>query len=147
MGYFYYCSYMLGKNSIVKKGNWGRLCKFENDITIEETFERIRRQEFPNRPSRLECNFICSTLKSAKNFFVENPERRVDLLYEVEIVNPKCNIFETDWTLINRKLLDTKTKQENAARKYWNPKHVEENRKEILVDGDIRILRQVKQNR
>jgi len=142
MTYFYCCSYPLRANSIVEKGNWGRICRLEKEIPLEKTFERIRRQEFPGRPSRFECMFLCPTLENARFFLSQNP-RRYDLIYEVELVNSNSNIFETDWTLVNRKLLDTEAKRENAARKYWNPKPVDELRREILADSAVRILRLV----
>jgi len=82
-------------------------------------------------------------LENARFFLSQNPRRGYDLIYEVELVNSNCKIFETDWTLINRELLDTEAKRENAARKYWNPKHVDELRKEILADSAVRILRLV----
>lgn len=140
MIYFYCCSYPLRANSIIEKGNWGRICRLEKERPVENTFERIRQQEFPDRPSRFECVFLCPTLENAR-FFISETKRKFDLIYEVELVDSDSEILETDWTLVNTRLLDTEAKQENAARKYWNPEHIEERRKEILANSAVRIIR------
>lgn len=140
MTYFFCCSYPLRTNSIVEKGNWGRICKLEKDRPLEITFERIRQQEFPDRPSRFECVFLCPTLENAR-FFISTTRRKFDLIYEIDLVDSNANIFETDWTIVHSTLLNTEAKREEAARKYWNPAHIDEQRKEILVNSAIRILR------
>jgi len=143
MPYYFCCSYPLRANSIVEKGNWGRMLKLENEVPLETTFERIRQQEFPDHPSRLECMFLCPTLESIR-FFLSQTGRKWDLIYEVELVNTNANIFEADWTILDRELLNTEERREEAARRYWNSETVvDENRKEILVDSAIRILRRI----
>lgn len=114
----------------------------EAERPLEKTFERIRQKEFPDRPSRLNWIFLCPSLESIK-FFISSTWRKQDLIYEVELVDSNATTFETDWTLVNAKILDTEEKREAAARKYWNPISVEEKRKEILADSAVRILRHI----
>ena len=112
----------------------------------ELIFEVVRLSEFRDRPSRFNCNFLCPTISSARNF-VQQTARSYDLLYEVELEDKEANRLETDWSLISQ--VKTGEKQpktnvaaiENFARKYWAPQSVNENVKEILVDSNVRILR------
>ena len=75
MSYFYLCSYILSPYSIVNKGNWGRIIKLEilnensyHRLLRELIFEKVRMENYRKRPSRLKSNFVCSNLKSAKEF-------------------------------------------------------------------------------
>lgn len=154
MVYYYACSYPLAPESVIQKGNWGRLCRtdavfierrgeklvtnWSANLLTEAVFENIRLQEFPDRPSRFNCSFVCPNVLSARNF-VQKAERYRDLLYEVELVHPEAKRFGTNWSLIS--MYPNITAIENAARKYWNPQNVEENVKEVLVESDIRIIK------
>jgi hypothetical protein len=139
--YYYACSYPLAPGSVILKGNWGRICSLEAERLIEAIFERIRIQEFPDLPSRFNCNFLCPNLQSLISF-VRTSNRPFDVLYEVVPVDPGAKRLETDWTLV-RSSLDT-AEMEQAARRYWNPQNVRESVKEILIESDIRIVNQVR---
>jgi len=66
----------------------------------------------------------------------------MDILYEVEVVDPNATAFETDWSLLPSDHV-TMAQAEEAAHKYWNPQNVRDDVKEILVLSDIRIIRRL----
>ena len=143
--YYYLCSYPLGEGSVVERGNWGRITRIHSllrplrlYVKLENVFEKIRLKEFPNRPSRFDCLFLCSNSSSLKKFM---RIRKLDLPYEVELTNQNAKKFETDWSLIKK---DKSIKEiEKDARKYWNPQDVEDENKEVLIESDIRIVRRI----
>ena len=133
MVYYFGCSYPLEKNSVVKKGNWGRICRleaFNPRLLTELVFENIRLQKFPHLPSRFNCVFLCSN-KESLTCFIQQQKRPFDLLYEVELVNPSANTFETDWSVF--KTYNSIVESENAAFRYWEPKEIPNQFKEILT--------------
>lgn len=74
MPYYCLCSYPPYPDSIVQKGNWGRINnikKIDNKslpLLLEELiFEKVRLEKYPNRPSRFNSNFLCSNSDSARN--------------------------------------------------------------------------------
>ena len=156
MVHYYACSYPLAPGSVIQKGNWGRLCRMDAiiiekkgeklvssfcpNIVTEVVFENVRLREFDDRPSRFDCNFVCPNIQSARNFSAAT-ERYRDLLYEVELVDQDAKKLETDWSLITAYSNIAAT--ERAARKYWNPLNIKEDLKEVLVEGDIRIVKRI----
>ena len=67
----------------------------------EEIFEEVRREQFPDRPSRLDCVFLCENLEGMEGrSFCSYPARNDGETYEVEL-RGNYNIFKTDseyWT-------------------------------------------------
>lgn len=144
--YYYLCSYPLVQGSVVERGNWGRICRLESlkkgtplSLLREYIFEVIRVQEFPNRPSRFDCSFLCSNISSLMKFLRLRP---FDLPYEVELNDQNAKKFETDWSLI-RSNYNNAMDIEKDARKFWNPQDVEDENKEALTESDIRIVRRI----
>ena len=147
MVYYYACGYRLALGSVVERGNWGRICQIEpiggNNaprLLREAIFENVRLAKFPDRPSRLDCNFLCPNIQSLRRFMREGG-RPFDLPYEVELVNPNAKTLETDWSLVE--LYPTIAATEEAAEKYWAPRNVEQDVKEVLVESDIRIIKRI----
>jgi len=146
MPYYYACSYPLASGSVIQKGNWGRICKmesiFQNTHLLKEViFENVRQQEYPERPSRFESIFLCPNVDSLRNF-VNTQNRPYDLLYDVELIGNNPKMFETDWKVLPRNNVNLAAVKE-AAHKYWAPKNVRNDQKEILVESDIRIIRRL----
>ena len=150
MTYYYCCSYPLEVGSVVKKGNWGRICRLEPlpgrtpnrliKLLAELVFENVRLREFSDRPSRFTCNFLCPNLLSMKNFLAGR--RPYDLMYEIEPVDRNAKKFETDWSIILSNYPNI-IAMEESARKYWAPKDVKDDVKELLVESDIKITRRL----
>jgi len=148
--YYYCCSYPLEIGSVVKKGNWGRICRLEPlsertsnrliGLIKELVFENIRLREFLDRPSRFSCNFLCPCLSSMENFL--KGQRPYDLRYEVELVDSNAKKFETDWSLISHDYANIAVMEE-FARKYWAPQDVKDEVKEVLTESDIKIIRRL----
>ncbi len=70
---------------IISKGRWGRGV-FSHPISHnngakEILIEKVRRENYPNKPSRLSSIFLCCSLESAYAF---STHRKSDTLYEVE---------------------------------------------------------------
>lgn len=142
--YYWLCSYKLEVGSVVKPGNWGRMIKMytpQNNhqqafiANREYIFEYIRLKNYPNRPSRMECTFLCKTLESAQELHQKN--RQFDLIYEVELVNDD-QIFETDMALIDNVPTDTILAIEEKAKLYWNSSNIIKS--EILTTSPIKIV-------
>lgn len=146
MPYYYAMSYSLAPGSVIHKGNWGRICNLEPinnnpHLRNEKIFENIRQQKYPDRPSRFKCIFLCPNENSIRNFLTL-PKKWVDLLYEVKLTESNPKMFETDWSLVPPKTA-TIADVEKAAHKYWAPQNVRDDQKEILVESDIRIIKQL----
>ena len=141
--YYYLCSYPLSEGSIVEKGNWGRIIQnnpnfqqlsknlrinsrsssgvifvaLQDQYIIRELiFERVRKDEFPIAPSRLNCIFVCKTIAGAKSFKSET-KRNSNLVYEVEPTDVNSRKLETDWSWINSIINKPLHEIEEAARK------------------------------
>jgi len=73
--------------------------KFEG--RAEEIFEEVRKEKFPDRPSRLNCVYICENLEGYEGgSFCSYPARDGGETYEVEL-RGNYKIFKTDseyWT-------------------------------------------------
>ena len=151
---YYACSYPLASGSIVCRGNWGRILRLEAigpstfEILLREVvFEKVRLQHYPTRPSRFDCNFVCPNRNSMEEFIKATyPNRRFDLIYEVEPVDPNAPRFETDWSLVRALQNLSLDQAEDLAHQYWqgtSTKNVNPQNLEVLFASDIRILRRV----
>ena len=67
----------------------------------EEIFEEVRKEKFPDRPSRLNCVYLCENLKGYEGkSFCSYPAREDGETYEVEL-RGDYNLFKTNseyWT-------------------------------------------------
>ena len=68
---------------------------------IEEIFEEVRKEKFPDRPSRLNCVYLCENLEGYEGkSFCSYPARDDGETYEVEL-RGNYNLFKTNseyWT-------------------------------------------------
>ena len=141
--YYYCCSYPLKPNSVIEKGNWGRLEQVYGVALNETIFERVRKEEFVDRPSRFTCVFVFPNAAIARNFLATDQTRKADLLYEVELVNPDANKFDADMSLVNRNEQNVSI-IDQAARRYWRGEISDPMKGEVLADSDIRIVKRIK---
>lgn len=124
MEYYLLCSYPLAPGSIVEPGNWGRMLKLytpnQNLVGAyrEQIYEKIRVASYPDKPSRLECIFLCETLEEATNFRNET-QRIFDIIYKVKLVDSHATIFRTDWKNIGFNNNENTHSLEVKAKKYW----------------------------
>ena len=107
------------------------------NMPIEEIFEEVRRTKFPDRPSRLNCVYLCENVEGWKgNSYCDYPARNDGETYQVQLKgNP--NVFKTNtefWT--EAVFAFQRYKDEDSVRRwayaYWEG-DVEEGPLEILV--------------
>ena len=115
----------------------------DQKVIRELIFERVRKNEFPDTPSRLDCIFVCKTLDGAKSF-KSGSRRNWDLIYEVEPTDVNSRRLETDWSWINGPIINKTIHEiEEDARKYWRGEIQNQDKKELLWDCGVRILHKV----
>lgn len=124
MEYYLLCSYPLSPGSIIEPGNWGRMLNLYTPnqnlagAYREQIYEKIRMASFPDKPSRLECIFLCETLEEATSFRNET-QRIFDIIYKVKLVDSSATIFRTDWKNIGFNPPENTHSLEIKAREYW----------------------------
>jgi hypothetical protein len=99
----YHCSLAwLEPGSIIRPGNYGRVLKLfgpqHNHWLREQFLELVRKQEFPDKPSRLTSAFACENLAAAQ-FFKES-SCKTGIVYEVEATDPEAKAHVTDFNCI-----------------------------------------------
>lgn len=97
---FHFNSTPLGLGSVILPGNWGRIIRLvgtgHKEWGREQFLERIRQEEFPSLPSRLESVFFFSS-KAAADVYKLVSGGAFLLMYEVEILYPSAPQHEADW--------------------------------------------------
>ncbi len=147
--YFHASPLPLEIGSVILPGNWGRIIRgytngqvdFANMWILfrEQTFELVRRTEFPDKPSRLESAFLFLEEDEARQFRINN-NRMYDLLYEVEIVDPGEKSHIGDMNLSNlANGLQFMDAVEANARKYWEGMDIA--CPELITESPIRICK------
>lgn len=114
----------------------------------EYALDEIRVKEFPNYPSRLSCLYVSNTLEEAifwYNIFIEQGRPT----FQIVKVEVDGSYFTGDaWNCFE----GTSDRNENLklARRYWNNEDNLQGEKpivETLVDGKIRVIAIVKENK
>jgi len=91
---------------------------------IEELFEEVRKEKFPDRPSRLNCIFLCENLEGySGGSFCSYPARGDGETYEVEL-RGQYKLFKTNSEYWTEAVIGyDRSKDENRARgwaeAYW----------------------------
>jgi len=150
MSQYYYCySLPLESGSVIKPGNWGRILKtYTPDsgnpwvIIRELIFEQIRQVDYPDKPSRLSSIFTCLD-KTEIVKFRDNANRKLDLVYEVELVDPSLPVHISDYTLANIHKQDTMESLVHRASIYWQGDKNSTNNQELITESPIRIITEV----
>lgn len=103
----------------------------------ELAIEEVRKQHYPNYPSRMSCLYVSKNLKEAKkwaDFFVELGRPT----YHIVKLQVEGNCFVGDATKCFRGTSD-KEKNLKLGRLYWES-HCEDGICEMLVDGRMTVL-------
>lgn len=149
MNTFYFCcSLPLAPGSIVNPGNWGRIIKLYSPQTSpnawlfvrELIFEQVRREFFPNKPSRFEAIFLCPDIISIQRFKNDN-KRILDLVYEVDIIDATAPRHIGDWSLCNMDNSYNHSIFIDRARQYWAGNSV--TNPEVCTTSSIKVLREM----
>lgn len=142
--YFHVAPMMLGEGSIIQPGNWGRVLRMNRGYNVspalfrEYVLEQIRAGEFPDKPSRLNCLFLLTSLEEATLY--RDTLHQTDLVYEVAINIADTAVHFGDYNFGGQgtsvQLLEGMLE---LARKYWSvePTHSIE----VLFPGSAIVLK------
>jgi len=148
---FFHAAYVpLAPGSVIEPGSYGRMLNLyrrgnDNLYTLlrETIFEQVRCQDFPHRPSRLNCVFLCRTEDELRIFMQDN--HTTDIPYEVTLEHNDATVFYTCYDLpdipAGPPLLPT-LRERVAA--YWRGEDVEKSRRvEGLTTSPVRVVRRL----
>jgi hypothetical protein len=144
--YSYCYSLPLEVGSVIRPGNWGRILRTYTPqsspnhwlLTRELTYELVRIQNFPDKPSRFDSVFVCLS-EADLNEFRNTAIRPLDLGYEVELVDPLASCHIGDWSLTNIQNTDNLPLFEERANLYWQGNNII--KQELITLSSIRIIR------
>lgn len=110
----------LACGDLIEPGNWGRVLRQTGSAhhcwEREETLERIRLAEFPDKPSRYDAAFAFTDSRAALWWW--RHERRNDRGYCVELADPSARFHVGDLLGVNP-VQGVDASPEDAARRYW----------------------------
>lgn len=140
----YHCApIILGPGSIIHPGNWGRIKQqFEVDgvsIAREVILEHIRQKEFSDKPSRLQANFACPTIETAKSYLDEFS--KTNLIYEIELVEPAASHHTGDHKLCMKGFIGING-MEQIARDYWTAENSES--PEFVTLSPLKVIKRIR---
>jgi hypothetical protein len=144
--YFYCYSLPLEVGSVIRPGNWGRILRTYTPqsspnawiLTRELAYELVRMRSFAQKPSRFQSIFVCFTEADLNDFRI-TANRRLDLGYEVELVEPQALSHIGDWTLPNMQNTDDLSAFESRATLYWQGSNIV--KQELITLSPIRVTR------
>src|SRR6266508_3095158 len=144
--YFYCYSLPLEVGSVIRPGNWGRILRTYTPqsspnawlLVRELAYELVRAGNFPQKPSRFDSLFLCMSEADLNEFRVSS-NRRLDLGYEVELVDPGAPSHVGDWTLPNMQNTDDLQVFVNRATLYWQGAQIV--KEELITLSPIRITK------
>ncbi|WP_375568745.1 DUF2441 domain-containing protein [Ahrensia marina] len=149
MSIYYHCAPIpLAPGSVICPGNFGRVIRqyepnFGNYPMAfrERVLEDVRAAEFPEKPSRLAAIFLLPSYPVAEKY-LEAPERRSLIMYEVETIQEPKLLHVGDWLMAlpedDQAYFDGMSE---FARQYWQGQSLDVYHQEILVDVPVRVLR------
>lgn len=107
-------------------------------LDAENLLEEVRREEFPNRPSRLRSYFLNQNKQLAEQR-QQNLKRQPSRVVRCSLIKQFCKVHFADMGIYEK--LDGGALKPEVARQYWMefvPKTPDEElRLEILVEGDL----------
>ncbi len=143
---FYYKSTALYQpGDRILPGNWGRVilgkgpiqydAQGRNNFFREYVFERVRKAEFPDIPSRMSCAFVCETSTAIEK--LDQP----GLVYVVEWETPDVPVHRGDLTWMNV-FWDHHTYDgiDYCARQYWEGKERTPDAWELCGESVLTVL-------
>lgn len=148
----YHCSPIwLESGSIIRPGNYGRILKMvgaNHPHWLREQFlELVRKQEFPDKPSRLSCAFACEILDAARLFKEKNCKHGI--IYEIKFVDPDANSHTTDFNCV-QPIPGKIEEMYDISRHYWSASYwfsIEGKPglkcAEILIESGLQVAKEV----
>ena len=142
--YYFSCSYLLEVGSTILPGNWGRIVGMYNTNGFgnpwiqyrEDVFDKVRSDEYPDRPSRLKSIFLCDSIDVMQDF-LGSTKRALDITYEVSLVDATAAIHRGCMSLVDIQQKETLESFTKKARTYWSGTGVI--RPEIVTTSRVKI--------
>ena len=106
----------------------------------EEALEEIRKEKYPNLPSRYHCIWVCN--EKSLDFWIAKL-RKDSIIYKVELDG---ELFKSSDSFLPEDG-EKKENQKIEADKYWNPKFTDydqERTAEYLFQGKVKIIEEYK---
>ncbi len=121
-------------------GHWGNKVK-NSPITFKHApreiiYEAVRVEKYPDKPSRLECIFLCPNLESARQFA---QVKKTGIFYEVTIINSKAIQFIANWRMMAGPS-HTLTDAIEWAEEYWKGVNVPPPQQEVVIESDVLVI-------
>lgn len=110
-------------------------------LVRELIYEKVRKELFPDKPSRLDSIFLCPTENEIREFKIAH-NRYLDIVYEVEIVDDTKPSHTADYSIVNLQNDDNLEILEFKARKYWTGENI--THPEIVTTSRIKIIKEIK---
>jgi hypothetical protein len=143
---YYHCSLaLLHPGDRVRPGNWGRIIQgigpAHSHFFREYLWERVRRDEFPDKPSRMLSAFAFTNLAAAQNYRAQEQGKNMDHIYSVRPANVEAKQQRADmsWLAVVHQY-HTFDGAEECARRYWRGDDRDPNAIELLVEGELEII-------
>lgn len=144
---YYACSYPLEPGSVVEPANWTRILRRHSVqqgnpwlLVRELVFENIRKEEFPDKPSRFDAAFVLESIDDLKRF-IETNNRTFDLKYKVELVHPDKDSHKGCCVVQDIGSTDSITSFEEKARKYWSGNEIQ--LPEVVTLSSLKIVQRI----
>jgi hypothetical protein len=106
---FHSCPVLLKPGSTILPGNYGRIIRAIGEAhplhNREAVLEQVRAEHFPDKPSRLDACFGCSSLEAAR-FYVRAMSQKAGglatwpVIYEVEKTDPHAVEHRADFNVV-----------------------------------------------
>ena len=143
---YYHCSLqLLQPGDRIRPGNWGRIVQGIGPAHTlffrEYLWERVRRVEFSDKPSRMRAAFAFASHAAAQNYKANEQGKNMDQIYSVRPVSAEDKQHRADmsWLDVVRQY-HTFDGAEECARRYWRGDERDPNSIELLVEGDLEVL-------
>lgn len=144
--YFHKAALLFQPGDRVQPGAWGRLIfaagPRHQHFYREYIWERVREARYPALPSRMRSAFAFETLQGAEGFFRDGlPE----FIYTVDVVGtPTVHCADMSWLDL---IMDRHEFQalDDLADHYWRGDVLNPARLELVVDGQLQVVRRVTQ--
>lgn len=146
--FYHCCSTQLEPGSIILPGNWGRIINHPRRIHDwiwwrEGFFEMVRRYDFPNKPSRLLCAFVCDDLNTMIGY--RNSQAPFSVIYKVKLIDTSLLAHRTNYEFLDQNYGQDLDVQDwhNIAQLYWGDCPKDLSTAEILVKSRLRIVKKL----
>ncbi|WP_432706422.1 DUF2441 domain-containing protein [Azotobacter salinestris] len=134
---------ILGEGSIIMPGNWGRVMRFNNEVTVpllrEHIFELVRVTKHPDKPSRMNCLFVLDKLQDAEHYRAKY--KPSEIIYQVSIDAPITTIHRGNYELPIPTGYHLVEGLYQLATKYWT--EAAEQFVEVLIPASATVMRRI----